>query len=140
MALLYGLLRSFAAALRLLASLKHKRAQAKYDKLNTSFRELEAECKSEEVSVGRPMDYIAQINLLKSFEVCEQARKTWISSVNRLRNREKFERAIGKFSGRKLPYTFGLLDMALVIKVVDMVSSGAIDFQSILDSVSSIVG
>ena len=140
MVFFYWMLRFCASILRMFAARNHKRAQAAYDQLDTSFRDVESECKSEEVAVGRPLDYIAQIKLLKGYEELEDARKTWVKSANRLKTREKFAKNLREFSGRKVPYLFGLVDMALAFKAFDMVQSGQINLQRIADSIGSIFG
>lgn len=140
MALLYGLLRSFAATFRMLATKSHRRAKAKYEELDDSFKKLESECKSEEVAVGRPMDYVSQIRLLKAYEAREAARKLWVKTVNRLNKRTGFEKNVVAFSGRKLPYTFGLIDMAVVFKSIDVLTSGSFDLPRLVEGAMALFG
>jgi len=71
MVLLYALIRTIAVFLRMWAQRVHDRAKSVYESANEKFTKLEARCKSDEVSVGRPMDYPAQIQLLKLFDVNE---------------------------------------------------------------------
>lgn len=119
MALIYGLMRSLAVALYKYAAWRHNRAKTQFEKLDSDFRTLETDCKAEEVSVGRPVDFASQIQLLKQYEKREAARQNWMHSVKRLQKRTKLQRKIKSFSGRKIPYTFGLIDMALVMRLVE---------------------
>ena len=119
MAFLYGLLRAAAAAMRLVAAFRHTRAKNKYERLEQAFRTHEDDCKAHEVQFGRPVDYAAQLQLLKAFEAKEQARKKWVRAARRLDVRLRRESWLKELSGKKLPYTFGLVDMALVIHTLD---------------------
>jgi hypothetical protein len=119
MAFLYGLIRALAALLRRVATVKHRRVQRRYEQLQTSFDELERECKAHEVRLGRPADYVWQLRLLKAYEVKENARLKWIKAAHKMNAREGWEKRIVAFSGRKIPYTFGLIDMAAVIQAAD---------------------
>lgn len=119
MAFLYGLLRATAAALRLVAAAQHARARQRYEKLHRRFEDVEADCKAHEVRVGRPADYNAQLRLLKAFEAGEKARLKWVRAANRLERRKGRERWLKDVRGKKLPYTFGLVDMALVLHALD---------------------
>jgi len=119
MAFLYGLIRTLAALLRRSATLTHQRAKRGYEQLQTSFDELEHECKAHEVRFGRPVDYGAQLRLLKAYDVKEKARLKWVKAAHRMNARQTWENRIRAFSGKKLPYTFGLIDMAAVIQALD---------------------
>lgn len=124
MAILYGLLRALASAMRLVASAGHARAKARYETLDTAFRAKEDECKAHEVAVGRPADYASQLRLLKAFEAKEKARQRWVRSAHKLEARERRVEWLKAMYGRKLPYTFGLLDMALVLHAIDRYGLG----------------
>ncbi|MGI9518962.1 MAG: hypothetical protein ACR2NP_18060 [Pirellulaceae bacterium] len=119
MALLYALICSWAVVLRKFATRKHNRWKQAYDLADSSFRKLEQECKSHEVAIGSPADYHSQMKLLRLFDVKESARDRWTAAANKLKKRKERERRMRKFNGRKLPYSFGLLDMALLFKLVD---------------------
>ena len=119
MALLYALTCSWAVVLRKLAAWKHDRLKRVYDLADSAFRKLEQECKSHEVAIGSPSDYHSQMKLLRLFDDKEQARTRWIGAATRLKKRKRRERTLRKFNGRKLPYTFGLFDMALLFKLID---------------------
>lgn len=120
MALIYGLMRSLAVALCKIAAWRHKRAQSQFDKLDSDFRKAETECKAEEVHAGRPADLVSQIRLLKQYEKREEARQKWIAAANKLNKRKKLEKRIVGFNGRKIPYSFGLIDMALVMRIAEV--------------------
>jgi hypothetical protein len=120
MVLVYGLLRALATALRAVAAARHARAKRRYEQLADSFHELETSCKAHEVSVGRPADYASQLRLLQLFERTERARQRWVARVAALQKRVRYERAVRRFSGRKLPYTFGVIDMALLMKLAEV--------------------
>jgi hypothetical protein len=119
MAFLYGLLRGWVGFLRRLAVWKHSRAKRSYERLENAFEELERDCKTHEVRMGRPVDYGAQLRLLKAFEAKEQARLAWVRSANKMNSRQAWDQRVRRFSGKKLPYTFGLLDMAALMQALD---------------------
>ena len=138
MALLYGMICSWVVVLRKLASWKHNRLKKNYENADKSFRAVERECKNEEVAVGRPAAYSAQLKLMKLYEVLEQAKTRWIASKRKLDKREQLESRVKSMRGRKIPYSFGLLDMAIVIKVIDLVrEAGRLDFTSVAELVQS---
>lgn len=117
--LLYGLVRCIAVTLRWNAQRAHDKAQSAYEKMQVLFNKLETDCKAEEVSLGRPMAYTGQIRLLKAFENAEASRLRWVKSAARLTRRKKIEDKLNGFESAKLPYTFGLLDMAGALRAVD---------------------
>ena len=119
MVLLYGMLRIVAAAFRQLASWKHARSKRLYERDELAFQEVEGDCKSHEVRVGRPVDYRSQLHLLKAFEVKEAARQRWMAALKTLDAWKRREAWLKEVSGKKLPYSFGLVDMALLMTVVD---------------------
>jgi hypothetical protein len=121
MAFLYGLLRGWVGLLRRLAAWRHSRAKRLYERLEHAFAEVERDCKTHEVRMGRPVDYAAQLRLLKAFETKEHARLAWVKAANRMNSRQAWDQRVRRFSGKKLPYTFGLLDMAALMQAVDYV-------------------
>ncbi|MBT6155004.1 MAG: hypothetical protein HOK71_21950 [Planctomycetaceae bacterium] len=123
MVLIYGFIRGVAYALRKLAEMRHKRVQRVYERHEEDFTQLDGDRKLEEVGSGQPVGYALQYKLLKSYEAKEQARQKWVAAANRLTNRQSAEAKIKRFSGLKLPYSFGLLDMAVVMKALDELSS-----------------
>jgi hypothetical protein len=123
MALIYGFIRSIVYALRKLAERRHARVKRVYEEQEESFSRLDGERKLEEVGTGRPVDYALQFRLLKSFEAKEQARQKWVAAAERMNRRLRLESKVQQFSGLRLPYTFGLIDMALVMKMLDELSS-----------------
>lgn len=138
MALLYALICSWAVVLRKFAARKHTRLKRAYDQIDTAFRTLEQECKSHEVAIGSPADYHSQMKLLRLFDHKEKARERWIAAGNKLKKRKRRERKLRKFSGRKLPYTFGLLDMALLFKLIDAGQRlGGWNLSSLIETVQS---
>ena len=134
MALLYGLLCSWAVVLRNFAARKHSRLKKIYDQADSAFRETEQECKNHEVAVGRPADYHSQMKLLRQFDDKEQARTRWIAAQRVLQRRSRRSRKLRKLKGKRLPYTFGLLDMALVLKLLDAARElGKFDISTIVE-------
>jgi len=119
MAIIYGFIRGVAYALRKLAELRHARVKRIYERHEESFSQLDGDRKLEEAGTGRAADYALQYKLLKSYEAKEKLRQKWVAAVNRLTNRKNAEEVIKRFSGLKLPYTFGLMDMAVVMKLLD---------------------
>jgi hypothetical protein len=119
MVLLYGMLRIVAAALRQLASWKHARIKRLYERSELAFAEVETDCKGHEVRMGRPVDYRSQLRLLKAFEAKEAARMRWLAALKTFDAWKRRETWLKDVSGKKLPYSFGLVDMALLMTVVD---------------------
>ena len=139
MALIYAMLCSWIVVLRKLASWKHNRLKARYEKTNEAFRTLERECKNDEVAVGRPAAYSAQLKLMKLYEALESAKKRWRISKTKLNKRQKLEEKLKALRGRKIPYSFGLLDMAIVMKVVDVArEANGLDFSVAMDFIKSL--
>ncbi len=136
MAIVYATICSWAVVLRKFAAWKHNRLKKAYDLADSTFRTVEQECKSHEVTIGSPADYHSQMKLLRLFDSTEQARQRWVRSGTKLKKRKQRERFLRKFNGRKLPYSFGLLDMALVFKLVDAGREfGNWDFGQLLQTV-----
>ena len=113
--ILYGLIRSLAGMLRISANRSHARRKLTYELENAAFEQFEAECKAEEVRTGRPVDYSKQLRLLRQFEAKESERKKWIRAADRLKQRQAWSEKLAAFSGVKLPYAFGLIDMAAIL-------------------------
>ncbi len=134
----YSLIRGSVATLRMLASGRHASAQRRYEQLQGDFEQAELDCKAAEVSMGRPMDYAAQLRLLKLFEAAEAARLVWVRRANQLNSRKLWEQRIVAFRGRKLPYSFGLIDMALIMQVVDHLGVG-LDTATLSDWISAML-
>jgi hypothetical protein len=103
--------------------MRHKRVQRVYERHEENFTQLDGDRKLEEVGSGQPVGYALQYKLLKSYEAKEQARHKWVAAANRLTSRLNVEAKIKRFNGLKLPYSFGLLDMAVVMKALDELSS-----------------
>ena len=138
-ALIYTVMCSWIVVLRKLASWKHNRLKARYEKTNEAFRKLERECKNDEVAVGRPAAYSAQLKLMKLYEALESAKKRWRISKTKLNKRQKLEEKLKALRGRKIPYSFGLLDMAIVMKVVDVArEANGLDFSVAMDFIKSL--
>ncbi len=119
MMLLYGMARCIAAALRWNAQRAHDKAQGAYEGLQELFTKLETDCKAEEVALGRPMAYTGQLRLLKAFENAEASRQRWVKSTTRLNRRNKLVEKLNGFHSARLPYTFGLVDMAGIMRGLD---------------------
>ena len=118
-ALIYGLVRSLAVALIKWSEWRHKRAKNKLEKADKEFRKVEQSCKAGEVEVGRHIDYFAQIQLLKLYESREKANSHWKRAATKLASRKLWQKKVTAFSGRKLPYTLGLVDLALAMKLFE---------------------
>lgn len=119
MMLLYGFLRGISAIIRRLAEWKHGRMQKAYELAETAFRSLENDCKADEVALGRPVDYAAQLKLLKAYEKREATKTRWVAAANRLTSHKSVEGRVRKFSEMRMPYTFGLIDMACIMRALD---------------------
>ena len=87
MAILYGTMISIARLWRWMAQLRYARLQRIYALLEDAFRVVESESKMDEVAMGRPADYAAQLKLLKSFEAKEAARLRWVRVAQKLKRR-----------------------------------------------------
>lgn len=117
--LLFGLFRGISAILRRYVDWVHSRAQHAYECAETAFRDLEASCKAEEVALGRPLDYAGQLKLLKAYERREAARDKWVRAAERLNHSRSAESRLRSFAEMRLPYTFGLIDMAFLMRAMD---------------------
>ena len=138
MALLYGMFCSWVLVLRKLAARKHNRLKKKYESADKSFRKAERDCKNDEVVVGRPSGYSSQLRLMRRYDAVDQAKVKWIAAKKKLSKRQRLEKKVKSFSGRKVPYAVGLLDMAIVAKGVDMArQSGNLDLTYVTDLFSS---
>ena len=122
MMLIYGVLRGFTSMLRMLAARRHGRIKSVYEASEALFASIENDCKAEEVAMGRPLDYPGQLRLLKAYESREALRNKWVAAAAKLAGRQKLEAKIRSFSGLKLPYSFGLVDMALLFRVAEEVT------------------
>jgi len=140
MALIYAMFSSWIVVLRKLASWKHNRLKARYEQADKAFRELERECKNDEVAVGRPAAYKSQLKLMKLYETLEAAKTHWRLAKKKLNKRQKLEDKLKALRGRKIPYTFGLLDMAIVLKVIDVArEANGFDLNVAMEFVKSLV-
>lgn len=119
MMLLYGVIRGISAILRRYVEWMHQRAQRAYELAETTFGELESSCKAEEVAIGRPIDYAAQLKLLKAYERREMAKLHWVEAAARSSRSKAAEDRLRSFSQMRLPYTFGLMDMAFLMRTLD---------------------
>lgn len=119
MLLIYGLMRGFVSMFRMLAERRHGRTKSVYEATETTFAAIENDCKAEEVAIGRPLDYPGQLRLLKAYEAKEIARQKWVTAADKLSRCQGLEARMRAFSGLKLPYSFGLVDMALLFRVAE---------------------
>jgi hypothetical protein len=139
MALIFAMLTSWIVVLRKLASWKHNRLKSSYEKASESFRLLERDCKNDEVAVGRPAAYAAQLKLMKLYESLDKAKKRWLASKKKLDSRVALAKKLKRLKGRKIPYSFGLLDMAIVMKVVDVArEANGFDYSIVIEFVKSL--
>ena len=75
---------------------------------------------------------------LRLFDVKEGARDRWTAAANKLKKHKERRRSMRKFLGRKLPDSFGLLDMALLFKLVDAGRGfGNVNWSAFMDTVQS---
>lgn len=139
MMLLFGLLRSISALLRRVVEWKHNRAQKAYEVMETAFRELETSCKADEVALGRPLDYSQQLRLLKAYERREIARDRWVAAADRMNRGKSVDGKVRLFSEMRLPYTFGLIDMAFIMRVLDNLGIMPQLEQPVLERLSAIL-
>jgi len=139
MALIFTMLIGWIVVLRKLASWKHNRLKKRYETADKAFRKVERDCKNDEVAVGRPAAYKAQLKLMKLFETLESAKQRWLNAKKKLTKRTKLEKKLKALRGRKVPYSFGMLDMAIVMKVVDVVREAkGFDFSTAMEFVKSL--
>ena len=77
---------------------------------------------------------------MKLYEALESAKNRWRNSKVKLNKRQKLEGKLKALKGRKIPYSFGLLDMAIVMKVVDVArEANGLDFSDVMEFITSIV-
>lgn len=125
MAFLYALLRGLTSAFRMAASFRLTRAKRRYESAEEQFRKLETDCKAHEVEVGRPVGFGEQLGLLKAYETRERHRSRWMNAQRLLDKRLARERWFKELNGRKLPYSFGLVDMASLFYLIDRFGGGS---------------
>ena len=128
MALIYGLVRAIAVAFAKTTAWRHARVQKQFELADQAFRHSETSCKAEEVAAGRPTGFTSQFQLLKEFEKREAVHKRWKRSALKLQKRQRFAKWLSEFQGKKLPYSFGLIDMALAMKLVELTYARNVDF------------
>lgn len=139
MALIYAMLCSWIVVLRKLASWKHNRLKNRYESAEKAFRKAERDCKNDEVAVGRPAAYKAQFKLMKLFEALESAKQRWLAAKKKFDSRTKLLAKLKAMRGRKVPYSFGLLDMAVVMKVIDVArEANGFDFSTVMEFIQSL--
>lgn len=139
MMLLYGLLCSISAFTRRLAEWKHARLRKAYESAETSFRDLENVCKADEVTLGRPVDYASQLRLLKAYEKRELAKTRWAKAAGAANSRKSVDRQVKSFRSMRMPYTFGLIDMAFLMRVLDQLGVLPRIDQPLIESLYSIL-
>jgi len=138
MALLYGMFCGWIVVLRKLAARKHNRLKKNYETAEKAFRRVERDCKNDEVAVGRPSAYSAQLKLMKLYEAVDLSKTRWVAAKRKLSKRQRTEGKIKSLKGRKIPYTFGLLDMAVVLKAVDVYrEAGRLDLGFVSEYIQS---
>ena len=138
MALLYGLLRVIAFALMKKATWKHKRAKSRLEKADKSFREIENACKAEEVASGRQANFASQFKMMKQFEIRDAANGRWKLAAKKMKKREKLAAWLKTATGKKVPYAFGLVDMALALGVYQWVIADPTRVQLISELVAKV--
>jgi len=78
--------------------------------------------------------------MMKLFEKLEMAKQRWLASKKKLDRRVGIAKKLKRLKGRKIPYSFGLLDMAIVTKMVDVArEANGFDFSVVMDFVESLV-
>ncbi len=117
MALLYGLMRVIAFALLQKATWTHRRAKSRLEAADKSFRKIENSCKAEEVASGRPANFASQFKLMKLYELRDLANQRWKLAANRMKKRQKLASGLKAWTGKKVPYVFGVIDMVLALYV-----------------------
>ena len=135
-AMVYGLMRLLAATMTRWAAWRHGRAKLNLELADAKFEQLELDCKADEVQSGRAASLASQFKMLRAFEDREAMNQRWQKAALRLRRRRRMQNRIAAFSGLKLPYTFGLIDMALVFKGLEMAYTNSWTW----DSVSHLIG
>ena len=131
MAILYGLISSMLSMLRKMTQWRHDRLQRRYEQLDGEFNKLERNCKAEEVRLGRAVDYRSQLELLKGYDAKEEARRLWVYMAGKLSSRKRWESRLREFSGRKLPYSLGMIDTMLAMRLFDEL--GGLRLRSLMD-------
>jgi hypothetical protein len=120
MALIYAFMCGLMRVLHKLAAWRHNRLKLAYEQSSTEFDQQEGRYKAKTSKVGRQMEYRQQIELLKLYEEKERRRQSWMRSHKTLLTRQRRLNWLRDLRGRKLPYTFGLVDMALVLKSIEI--------------------
>ncbi len=131
MAILFAALRALTNAFRILASLRAGRAERKYETIDKEFRKLERDAKADEVQVGRPVGYAAQLKLLQSFETKERARERWMRAVAKQRRWQRRADRVAASRGTVAPYLLGLVDASLIAVALHHLAALKIDVERV---------
>ena len=139
MALIYGLIRAIAFALLKKASWKHNRTKARLEKADKAFRVIENSCKADEVASGRPANFASQFKLMKLFEARDAAELKWKAAANKLCKRQQRSSWLKNFSGRKIPYAVGLIDMAVGLSIYQWFVDNPEQWDRVADLVNKVL-
>ncbi|MEL7497595.1 MAG: hypothetical protein AAFN77_08290 [Planctomycetota bacterium] len=130
MVLIYGMVCAIAVALAKIAAWQLARAKQKLETADGLFSELEINCKADEVASGRPADLTSQLRLMKQFEQREAANTAWKRRALIAARYQRVAKWLSDLSGKKLPYSMGLLDMAFGMKVFEAIVGSPINWES----------
>lgn len=114
MILLYAAACAAVLAWRLRAQLRAWVSKRMYERAETAFREVERQCKFDEVQLGRPVDYAGQLRLLKAFESRESEKGRWSKAALALARANRAWTGLRGFQGRRTSYLSGVFDVALL--------------------------
>jgi hypothetical protein len=128
MILLYTALSALTLVVRCLVGMRAWLAKRVYARAEERFRLAEQDCKAKEVRLGRPMDYLSQLRLLKAFERRESTRSRWVSASNRYALVSRFFTALRHFHGRRTSYVSGVLDTGLLLVLLTKLGLVRSDF------------
>lgn len=136
MALIYGLIHAFSAMVLKWAKWKNARAMKRLEAIDVQYRKQELQCKGKEVSTGRPATMLAQMKLMRLIEQRDDADNKFKSTATQLNRRQRFHKSVVDFQGKKLPYSLGLIDMALVMKLAEWAFEDRMRWQLISDLIA----
>ena len=136
MVLIYGMVCAVAVALAKITAWQLARAKSHLESEDALFGELELNCKADEVESGRAVGLTSQLRLMKQFEKRETASANWQRRALTAARYQRVAKWLTGLSGKKLPYTMGLMDMAFGMKVLEAFLGSPITWDTVTQLVA----
>lgn len=138
MVLIYKLVCTIAVVLAKFSAWRTARAKTKLENETERFKKVESQCKADEVETGRSSDVASQLRLIKQFEKREVANEHWKRRAIVSAKYRRIANWLSNFSGRKLPYATGLLDMAIGLKMLEAFLGSPVTWELLVQQIAQI--